>query len=167
MSSLIVRLVKNSIGMFLAIWVLFEDSFWSICEAITRRIKSWKLISLIEKKIMSLGVVMSCLVFLIPMVILIPFKLTGMWLMANGYYAYGLSVFIFAKIIGTMIGARLFELVKPKLMTIEKFKVSFEWLIDKKAKVIDFAKTSRIYRVVNYLRKRVRQKIKILIATWH
>ena len=58
----------------------------------------------------------TLLIFLIPVIILEPFKLVGLWLFAKGHIVAGVLIFLAAKIVGLGFIAFLFETCKPKLM---------------------------------------------------
>jgi hypothetical protein len=99
----------------------------------------------------------TLLVFLIPVIILEPFKIIGLWLFAKGYIITGGLVFLAAKIIGLGIFAFLFEACKPKLM---QFKL-IAWSYDKCIQTKNWAKReieptlSYISAVANKLQERL------------
>lgn len=60
-------------------------------------------------------------VFIVPVVILIPFKLAGLALIARDHFILGFGVFFLAKVVGVGLEAFLFEACKPKLLEIPTF----------------------------------------------
>lgn len=97
-------------------------------------------------------------VFVVPILLLIPFKLAGLSLIAHGHVFLGTGVFILAKFAGVGMEAFLFETCKPKLMQIplfarlyDRWHVWLAWahtLIDPvKARILEA--TSRIRRLVS------------------
>ncbi len=118
------QIIKNAFWFCLAVLFLIETWLWNHMAALIKRIvaaipleatKAW-----IIAKVEPLSPWPTLLVFLIPVVILEPFKLVGLWLFAKGHIISGGLVFLAAKIIGLGVIAFLFETCKPKLM---RFKI--------------------------------------------
>ena len=64
-------------------------------------------------------------VFSVPVLLLLPFKFSALWLIAHGHWLFGGAVFMLAKIVGLAVTAFLFETCKPKLMQIAWFRTFF------------------------------------------
>lgn len=68
-------------------------------------------------------------VFAIPAILLFPFKLAALALIARGHLILGGGVFFLAKVVGVGCAAFLFDACKPKLMQIPLFVWAYEhWL---------------------------------------
>ena len=63
----------------------------------------------------------SLLVFGIPVLLLIPVKLLALLLLSKGHLGAGLGLVVSAKIAGTALAARLFQLTEPALMQLGWF----------------------------------------------
>ena len=63
----------------------------------------------------------TLLVFAIPGLLLIPFKLAAFWLLAHGHFILGGGIFLLAKVVGLAVTAFLFRTCQPKLMQIDWF----------------------------------------------
>lgn len=63
----------------------------------------------------------TLLVFAIPVLVILPFKLAGLWLIAQGHPLLGIAMFFGAKITGLAVTAFLFDTCKPKLMQLGWF----------------------------------------------
>jgi hypothetical protein len=63
----------------------------------------------------------TLLVFAIPGLMLLPFKLAGLWLIGSGHVIAGGLVFLLAKTVGLAVTAFLFETCRPKLMELGWF----------------------------------------------
>ncbi|OYU47283.1 MAG: hypothetical protein CFE31_17315 [Rhizobiales bacterium PAR1] len=63
----------------------------------------------------------TLLVFAIPGLMLLPFKLAGLWLIGGGHVIAGGLVFLMAKTVGLAVTAFLFETCRPKLMELGWF----------------------------------------------
>ena len=106
------------------VWILFEELAWTPLAAL---IKSFHL-RRIEAWISSLPPYGALCAFALPAITLIPFKLVAVYLFATGYYMLGLTVLITAKLVGTALVARIFQLTSPQLLTIGWFARLHGWV---------------------------------------
>jgi hypothetical protein len=65
---------------------------------------------------------LTLFIFAIPGLILLPFKLVGLWLIGTGHPLLGVAVFFLAKTVGLAVTAFLFETCRPKLMELAWFR---------------------------------------------
>ena len=63
----------------------------------------------------------TLMLFLVPFVVLEPFKLGGLWLMATGRFAPGLVMLVIAHVASIVLVERLFQATRDKLLTIGWF----------------------------------------------
>ena len=68
-------------------------------------------------------------VFLVPPVLLFPFKLLGLWMLAHGQWFGALAVLVLAKVVGVGITAFIFDLTRDKLLQLGWFRWIYEWVI--------------------------------------
>ncbi len=111
--------------IFLAILFLFEAWIWD-CFAATGRwlavhIPFARAKRLIEQGIAKLPPYAALVLFVIPGLTVLPFKLAGLWFIAHGHWLLGGMVFLAAKMAGVGVAAFLFELTRDKLMTLGWF----------------------------------------------
>ena len=59
--------------------------------------------------------------FVVPGVVLLPFKLAGLYFLAHGAPLLGVATFLAAKVVGTALLARIFTLTRPQLLQIVWF----------------------------------------------
>jgi hypothetical protein len=155
------QIIKKAFWISLAVLFLLETWLWNHMAALIRRIvaaiplestKAW-----IVSKVEPLSPWPTLLIFLIPVIILEPFKIVGLWLFAKGHIIAGGAVFLAAKIIGLGVIAFLFETCKPKLM---QFRL-IAWTYDKCIQAKNWAKReiaptlARIHILTNKLHERV------------
>ena len=69
----------------------------------------------------------SLILFIIPGLVLLPFKLAGVWLIARGHFIAGALVFFMAKTAGLAVTAFLYGLCHDKLMRIPLFVRVYHW----------------------------------------
>jgi hypothetical protein len=130
----------------------------------------------ISKWVSRLSPALSLLVFAVPLGLLLPFKLAGLWLLARGYWMGAASTLVFAKIVGLGSTAFVFDAARQKLLQLGWFR----WLYDTmmawrawahelvepvkqqiKARIALFApqRSGRAVRLLLRIRRRVRAPI--------
>jgi hypothetical protein len=97
----------------------------------------------------------ALVVFIVPVVALFPFKLLGLWLLANQQWLGATVVLVFAKLVGVAITAFVFEVTKPKLLKMAWFR----WLYEHVMAWLDWA-----HRLVDPTKHRIRRLIRVLRA---
>ena len=114
----------------LAILFLIEAWLWRRLELVVERLvaalpfaafKRW-LTGMLEK----LPPYGALFLFVIPGILLMPFKFAALWLLARGQIVLGGLVFIAAKLVGTGVVAFLFHVCHDKLMSIGWFATLYE-----------------------------------------
>jgi hypothetical protein len=68
----------------------------------------------------------TLLVFLIPILLLLPLKFLGLWMLAHGFWLGALAVLTLAKMMSLGVTAFIFDLTRPKLLQLPWFR----WLYD-------------------------------------
>ena len=72
---------------------------------------------------------LTLLIFLIPPIILFPFKLIGLWMLAHGSWLGAMAVLALAKVISMGVTAFIFELTRPKLLQLNWFRRFYEFVL--------------------------------------
>ena len=101
--------------------VLFEEWGWvplARAFAILARLP-W--LGQLERRISSLPPWAAILAFGVPVVTLVPIKLLALYLFSQGHVVLGVSLVMAAKLTGTALAARLFQLTEPALMRMAWF----------------------------------------------
>jgi hypothetical protein len=114
--ALLQRIFKGILFAPLAVFVLFEEWGWeplAACFAALGRLPVWRQI---ERLIIRLPPWAALLAFCVPVLLLIPVKLLALFLLGKGHIGVGLGLVVSAKIAGTALAARLFQLTEPALM---------------------------------------------------
>ena len=113
----------------------------------------------------------ALLAFGAPAIALIPVKLLALYFFGSGHFALGLFMVVTAKISGTAIVARLFQLTHPALMRLPWFaRLYTPWKIWKD-KLLNRVRASKPWQLVRRLKNRVRslgrvgwRRLKVLFA---
>jgi hypothetical protein len=127
------RRLTRPLLILLAIVFLVEAWLWRHLEPIVawivariplRAVKAW-----IAGIIRKLPPAATLIVFVVPVLLLFPFKLLGLWLLAQQqWFAAGL-VLVLAKLVGVAVTAFVFEATKPKLLRMAWFRWLYERVI--------------------------------------
>lgn len=126
--------------------IVLEEAFWSIFEAVSGFFSRFGLIKKLERFIAARSPVVCLTLFLIPILLMLPFKFVGLWLIARGHALQGLFVFFLAKAVGTFLAAHLLALTKSKLMTIGWFAYLFNKFIAWKDGVKNYIHATEVYQ---------------------
>ena len=114
--SLLKSLLHALATLVLALILLFEEWGWEpLANALARlaRLPFW---AWVERRIQRLPPWGALILFFVPLMVLFPVKLLALYLFGVGKKALGLGLLIGAKLVGTAIVARLFQLTEPALM---------------------------------------------------
>ncbi len=105
----------------LAIILLFEEWGWEPLARLMTRLARLPVWAHIERAITRLPRWGALLIFAVPWALLLPIKLLALFLFAHSQKALGVAILLGAKVLGTAIVARLFQLTQPALMKFELF----------------------------------------------
>lgn len=123
------RLLASVATWLFALLVVFEEWGWVPLARLVGVVARLPGIAWVERRIAALPPRAAFGVLFVPMLLLLPFKIGALWLMAGGRMAVGVAVFLGAKLAGTGIVARLFMLTQPQLMRMAWFsRLYLRWL---------------------------------------
>jgi hypothetical protein len=119
--------------ILLALVFLFEAWLWDhlapivhwIVARIPLRVVKAKLAAFIER----LPPAATLVVFVIPILVLLPFKILGVWLLAHGHWLGALAVLAMVKVVSLGVTAFIFDLTRPKLLQMDWFRHFYEWVM--------------------------------------
>ncbi len=101
--------------------ILFEELLWDQLQALVAWITRWSPLARLEAWLAARSRWTLLALFTVPVIALLPVKLTALWLMGSGHVLSGLGVLVTAKMAGTAYAARLFMIGREKLLTIRWF----------------------------------------------
>jgi hypothetical protein len=119
--------------ILLALVFLFEAWLWEqlapivgwIVARIPLRAVKDRLAGFIER----LPPAATLVVFVVPILVLLPFKILGVWLLAHGHWLGALGVLAMVKVVSLGVTAFIFDLTRPKLLQMHWFRRFYEWVI--------------------------------------
>lgn len=156
------KLIAAPFVLLAAIVIILEDWLWDDLARIAAAIGHLPIFHQIESFIVWLPPYPSLLLFAVPSILLFPVKFASLYLIAQGQPVFGFLIAIAAKIVGTALVARIFNLTKPKLLKINWFSFLYAHLTDFKKRIYDTIKSTRTYKIIH---KR-KEQIKISLKKW-
>lgn len=143
-----------------ALWIFAEEFLWRNVDRALAALGRLPVLRAIEGAIARAPAWAAVPMFIVPAVVLLPFKIAALWLIAHGHYLVGLQTFVLAKIVGTALAARIFALCKPTLMALPWFARAHDrvlaWRDAIVARVTDTVGWRWARRHMHALRMRVR-----------
>ncbi len=108
--------------------LLFEEWGWEPLARAFAKLGQLPLWARLESRVKALPPWAALLAFGVPVVTLIPIKFLALYLFSQGHMATGLTLVIAAKVTGTAVAARLFQLTEPALMRLTWFaRIYLPW----------------------------------------
>lgn len=127
------RILKRTVWTFVALVFLLEAWLWETLGPIFGRLVAMlpmeRLKETLRAAISRLSPWATLPIFLLPGLVLTPFKLAAMWLIAQGHPFLGIVAFLVAKSVGVGLAAFLFAACKPNLMRMAWFVRVYETVI--------------------------------------
>ena len=161
------RRLTRPLWILLALVFLFEAWLWEhlrpIVAWVVDRIAWAKLRARAVDAIEHLPPYPTLLVFLVPVILLFPLKLVGLWMLAHGSWLGAMAVLVLAKVVSMGVTAFIFDVTRPKLLQLPWFRWLYDhvmvWL-DKAHALIDPIKVEVkvwVARHIRPLRRRLRR----------
>ena len=132
------RRLLQPIWFLLALIFLVEAWLWDHLQPVVARVVAWiplrEIKAWIADRIAHLSPPLTLIVFLIPVVLLFPLKVAGLWLLAHHYWFSAMAVVVFAKLMGVGVAAFIFDVTRPKLLQMAWFRWVYETVLTIRAK---------------------------------
>lgn len=150
------RLLWQALEVLLAVIILFEEWGWRPLAAALARLAEFDLVARLETWVRVLPPWPALAVFLVPSVLFLPLKLAALWLIGGGHVVWATVLFAFAKIAGTALYARIFQLTQPSLMQLSWFARLYNWFVPWKDAIVAEAKRTAIWQAAAAFKVRVK-----------
>ena len=144
-----------------ALLLLFEEWGWEQLAAgfaALGRLPWW---GQLERRITRLPPWAALLVFGVPVGALVPIKLLALYLFGQGHVMLGLGLVLAAKLTGTALAARLFQLTQPALMQLKWFARLYTPWKNWKDRLLEQVRSSWPWRMAHQLKVRVSVHVKV------
>jgi hypothetical protein len=111
------RTMKKLLLSLLAIFLIIEEWLWDLLTAFGHKLVQWLNFEQFEQWLRQTTAPMALIAFSIPILIVAPVNVVAFVLIAKGLILQGILTEVFAKLLGTLLVARVFALTKPQLLT--------------------------------------------------
>lgn len=156
--------MKKLLLTLLAIVLIIEEWLWDFLSACGHYLALLLRLESVERWLGQASPAMALLAIAIPVLIVTPINLAALSLLLHGLLLQGILLELFAKLLGTLLVARVFSLTKPQLLTFAVIAFVYHaiigWLRWAHAKIAETA----IYRLSRQLKAQVKAKIKELLG---
>ena len=123
--------------ILLALVFLFEAWLWNRLAPVVAWIVARIPLRVIKERIAlwieHLAPAATLVVFVAPVLLLVPLKFVGLWMLARGYWLGALGVLALAKVVSVGVTAFIFDLTRPKLLQLAWFRWLYQrvmvWLV--------------------------------------
>jgi hypothetical protein len=137
------------------------------------RLARWRAWAMLERRITDLPPYGALSLFVLPTLALIPVKIVALYLLTAGMKLYGAGVLIAAKVIGTVIVARIFQLTKVQLQRIPWFAryyaVFARWrdhVFERLHQTVVYRASQRLTRMIRARAGRLTGRIRRRVTRW-
>src|SRR4030095_4033890 len=154
------KLLAAPLVLLAAVIILIEDWLWDDLARLAAAIGRLPVFRSLEAIIAGLPPYGALACFGLPTLLLVPVKLTAVYLISHGKPTLGLLTVIGAKVVGSALVARIFTLTHQKLMRIQWFAWMYERFVSFKARIYGAIKATSIYRSAHSKYVHVRQALK-------
>jgi len=158
---LLKRILRALLLAPVALLLLFEEWGWEQLAAgfaALGRLPWW---GQLERRITRLPPWAALLVFGVPVGALVPIKLLALYLFGKGHVMLGVGLVLAAKLTGTALAARLFQLTQPALMQLKWFARLYTPWKNWKDRLLDQVRSSWPWRMAHQLKVRVSVHMKV------
>jgi hypothetical protein len=154
------RLLRGLGTILAAIWVVLEEWIWDNLAAAMAWLGRLPPVRWLEVRLARLPPYAAMAVFLVPVALLLPAKILGLWLIGTGHVKSGVTVFVIAKIVGTAVAARLFALTRPQLLTVGWFRRFYTWFTGWRDRLHAWLHSLRAWQLAKAWVKRTRAALR-------
>ena len=158
-------MLKKAFLFVLALVVIFEEWLWEILAFAGQRLSTLLRLEKFDEWLVHAKPKQALMAFLLPLVIITPFNLFALFLLAHGAIIQGLLLEIAIKLSGTLLIARIFHLVKPALLTY----AWLNYLYQKITRLLNWARylitNTTFYRLSLKIKASIKLKIAHVIQT--
>jgi hypothetical protein len=162
------RALELMIVPLAAAFVFFEQTLIKYLNAAMAAVARWPPIAGVERWLVGLPPYAALGAFVAPSILILPVKLVALWFAAVGRYELAFGTLIVGKMLGTAVLARLYRILRPRLMAIPWFARADSWFFYWRDQAYAFVKSlpawKRIAAMVQQLRIRIANLVSALFA---
>ena len=119
--------LRNALLFAGALLFLFEEWLWTRFTRLFAWLGRFGLLRWLDARLVRLPPVAALVVVCIPMLLLFPFKIAGLWMIARGRFFTGCLLMLAAKVASTAVITRIFLTCRPQLLQMPWFARLHAW----------------------------------------
>lgn len=158
--------VKYPFVFLATVVLLFEEFVWFALLGVMTKIGKLPVLRQIGIWMGTLGKWGSLALFVLPVAALFPVKIFALWLMGAHHPFLGAVTFIFAKIVGTALFARIYTIAEPKIMQFERLRKWRDAFLRLRAKLHAWLHEQPFYVKTKALATRIRENFRNAREHW-
>lgn len=151
------RWLVSPLALLAALVLLFEEWGWQPIARAMAALGRLPAVRALETRIAALPPWGAATAFVVPALLLLPFKLAAVWLIARGALLPGLLTIISAKLVGTAVAARLYALCAPALLSLGWFAWAHDKLLRFHRFVHDWLQRQPLWQATHALLRKLRR----------
>jgi hypothetical protein len=159
-------MIKERLLSILAILVIFEEWLWDALTFAGQLLSRWLHLEKFDNWLINASPKMALFAFLIPLIIVTPFNLLAIFLLTHGAIFQGILLEIAVKLVGTLLIARIFRLVKTALLTFNWFAKIYTAISSVLRWAHETIKNTAIYKQSITLKAAIKIKITALLKNY-
>lgn len=119
------RMVTYPLLAVAGVALAVEEALWRLSAALAL-LGRLPVFRAIERRLQAVGPAGALTLFLVPAAALAPVKLLALYWLAGGHPVLGIGTILTAKVLGTAVVARMFQLTRPQLLSVAWFRWAYE-----------------------------------------
>ncbi len=160
-------MIKNRLLSILAIIVIFEEWLWDALTLLGQIFSRLLHLEKFDKWLLNASPKMALFAFLIPLIVVTPFNILAIFLLTHGAIAQGILLEIAVKLVGTLLIARIFRLVKTALLTFNWFEKIYNVIAKTLRWAHETIRNTRIYQSSLKIKATIKTEIAALLKKYH
>lgn len=154
--------MKRFLVSLLAVFLIFEEWLWDLLTAFGHSLVLWLNLREFEQWLSRTTPFMALVAFSIPILIVTPINIAALIMLTKGLILQSILLEVAAKLLGTVLVARVFALTKPQLLTFAFIRLIYNtitrWLQWAHQKITE----TPVYRWAN----RMKVEAKARFSSW-
>ncbi len=154
-------MLKKLLLTLLALGVIFEEWLWNILTVAGQCLASLFRLERFDEQLANASPLQALLVFLIPLALVMPLNLIALFLLTHGGVVEGIALEVVAKLLGTLLIARIFNLVRPALLTFSWFAKLYTTIMSLLHWAHELVHESAIYKLSLVIKNAIKNRARI------
>ena len=150
------RAMQIPAAALMAVYYLLTALVSPIVKPIVRSLLRMKLLQTLRVRIERWGPYPSLILLAVPIITIEPLKIGALGILASGRFVLGIAALIVSHGLSLLIIERLFEVVKPKLLTLGWFAIIWGWFVTVRDEILAWLYSTWAWSIVQRVRDAAR-----------